>query len=141
TTGPKTVRLRVTDNLGVADEDTFVVDIGGNMAPVAAFSVSAANPLTNTNVTFTSTSADPDGTIASIGWDLDGDGNFDDGSKTPITKQFPTPGPQIVRLLVIDNDGASDVLEKTVNVANRAPTVSVDILPLSPLSFEQVTFN
>jgi PKD repeat protein len=141
TTGPKTVRLRVTDNLGVTDEDTHVVDIGGNTSPAASFTVSAANPLTNTNVTFTSTSSDPDGTVNSIAWDLDGDGNYDDGSKTPITKQFPTPGAQTVRLRVTDNEGASDIEEKVVNVANRAPTVSVDMLPLSPTTLEQVTFT
>jgi PKD repeat protein len=141
TTGPKTVRLRVTDNLGVTDEDTHVVDIGGNTSPAASFTVSAANPLTNTNVTFTSTSSDPDGSIVSIGWDLDGDGNFDDGSKTPITKQFPTPGPQIVRLRVIDNDGAAHTAEKTVNVANRDPTALIDMVPLSPETLDQVTFT
>jgi PKD repeat protein len=141
TTGPKTVRLRVTDNTGATDEATHVVEIGGNTSPTANFTISASNPLTNTVVTFTSTSSDPDGSIAGIGWDLDGDGNFDDGSKTPITKSFPTPGPQIVRLRVTDNDGASTVSEKTVNVANRAPTASVEMLPQSPTSLEQVTFT
>ena len=141
TTGPKTVRLRVTDNLGVTDEDTHVVEIGGNMSPTANFTISASNPLTNTNVTFTSTATDSDGEIAAIAWDLDGDGNFDDGSKSPITKSFPTPGPQTVRLRVTDNDGASAVSEKVVTVANRAPTASVDMLPQAPTSLEQVTFT
>jgi len=135
------VRLRVTDDLGETDVDTHVIDIGGNTSPTAAFGASSSSPLTLTNVTFTSSSSDPDGSIASIGWDLDGDGNFDDGSKSPITKQFTTPGPQIVRLLVTDNDGASDVAEMVVNVANRAPTASVDMLPASPTSLEAVTFT
>ena len=141
TTGPKTVKVRVTDNSGATDEATHVVEIGGNTSPTASFTVSSSNPLTNTNVTFTSTSSDPDGSIAAIGWDLDGDGNFDDGSKTSITKMFPVPGPQIVRLRVTDNDGAAAVAEKTVTVANRAPSASVDMLPESPTTLEQVTFT
>ena len=141
TTGPKTVRLRVTDNSGVIDEATHVVDIGGNTSPAANFTISASNPLTNTTVTFTSTSSDPDGEVATIAWDLDGDGNFDDGSRNPITKSFPTPGPQIVRLRATDNDGASSIAEKTVNVANRAPQASVDMLPQAPTTLEQVTFT
>jgi PKD repeat protein len=141
TTGPKTVRLRVTDNHGVTDEDTHVVDIGGNLSPTAAFSVNVSNPLTNTTVTFTSTSSDSDGSIGSIAWDLDGDGNFDEGSRSPISTQFATPGPRTVRLKVTDNDGASDIAEKVVNVANRAPVAAIDMLPASPSSLEQVTFT
>ena len=57
-----------------------MIDIGGNTSPMAAFTISAANPLTFTHVTFTSTSTDSDGTIVKIEWDLDNDGNFDDGS-------------------------------------------------------------
>ena len=92
-------------------------------------------------VTFTSSSSDTDGSIVSNAWDLDNDGAFDDGSQTSITKQFSSHGPQIVRLQVTDKDGASDVAAKTISVANRAPTASIDMLPASPASLEPVTFS
>jgi large repetitive protein len=140
-TGPKTIKLKVTDNLGAVDEDTHVIDIGGNTAPVAGFNASSIAPLTGVLITLTSTSSDPDGSIATLAWDLDGDGNFDDGSKSPITRLFAVPGPQIVRLRVTDNEGATDVIAKTISVGNRAPTAIVTASPASPLSLDQVTFT
>ena len=57
-------------------------------------------------MTFTSTSSDPDGTIAQIRWDTDGDNNFnDDGSDIEAERTFTTAGAKTVRLRVTDDDG------------------------------------
>ncbi len=140
TTGPKTIRLRVTDNLGLVDEDVHVVDIGGNTSPTAAFTISAASPLTFTPVTFTSTATDSDGTIVKTEWDFDNDGNFDALGKI-VTRQFSLPGAQIVTLRVTDEDNASDVLQKTVTVLNRAPVASIGMDTPAPVSLQPVVFT
>jgi len=136
--GLKTVRLRVADNLGLTDEATHVVDIGGNTAPTAAFTASTLTPLSGAPVTFTSTSSDPDGSIEAVAWDLDGDGNFDDSTKTSVTTQFPSPGLRIVRLQVTDNDGAKSVTQKNVTVGNRAPTAVILSQPASPRALDLI---
>ena len=133
--------MKVTDNSGATDTATHEIVIGGNSAPVATFTTTPANPLSGDEVTFTSTSTDSDGTIASLAWDLDNDGNFDDGSKVEMKKTFLLPGPQIVRLRVVDNDGDFDVAQTTVNVVNRAPVPAISALPNAPLSLEPVTFT
>ena len=92
--------------------------------PVANFTTSPANPLSGEEVKFTSTSTDSDGSVASLAWDLDNDGNFDDGSKVEMRKTFLLPGPQVIRLRVVDNDGDFDVHQVTINVINRAPVPS-----------------
>jgi PKD repeat protein len=92
-------------------------------------------------VTFTSTSTDPDGTIVSYLWDLNGDGNFDDSSGDTAHRAFQLPGTYTVRLRVVDNDGAAAVFEDTVTIANRPPVASFNYLPASPNSLEQVNFS
>jgi hypothetical protein len=67
-------------------------------------------------VTFTSTAADPDGSIASQAWDLDGDGNFDNGSGVTALRSFAAGGSYVVGLRTTDDRGASSFLSKTVTV-------------------------
>jgi hypothetical protein len=73
--GTYTVGLEVTDELG-GTSTTSANIVVQNRDPAANFSVSPSAPSTLQSVTFTSTSTDPDGTIASYAWDLDNDGNF-----------------------------------------------------------------
>src|SRR5207245_531039 len=64
-----------------------------NTPPTASFTASPPSPVsTGTPVTFTSTSNDPDGSIASQAWDLNDDGKFDDGTGTTATRSFPKAG-------------------------------------------------
>jgi PKD repeat protein len=136
--GVKVIRLRVTDDSGAPDLATHVITIGGNNAPSANFTWSPTAPKTGEKVTFTSTSTDSDGTITSTAWDLDDDGNFDD---KPIDKVFTVPGPQIVRLKVVDDDGDFHITQKLINVVNRAPVALISASSVAPLSLEVVTFN
>ena len=72
-----------------------------------SFSVTPAAPTAAQPVTFTYTgSADPDGTLTSWKWDLDGDGSFE--TTTPggtATTTYSTPRTVTVRMYAIDDSG------------------------------------
>ncbi len=140
TPGTKTVRLQTTDADGLTGVATRTLTVG-NRAPTASFGFAPATPLSGENVTFTSTSSDPDGSIASQAWDLDNDGSFDDGTASSVSHSFPTPGSKTVRLTVTDDQGVTGVTTTTVTIGNRAPAASFDFLPAAPLTGESVTFT
>jgi plastocyanin len=85
-----------------------------------AFSVSPAAPSVGQPVTFTYTgSADPDGSLVSWQWDLDGDGAFE--TSTPggmVSNTYAKAGTVTVRMRAIDDSGeASDVAAQPVTIA------------------------
>ena len=131
----------MTDNNGASHVVSHNVTVG-NRLPTAAFNMSPANPLSKEAVTFTSTSADPDGTIANYAWDLDGDDAFNDGDGSTLTKTWDTPGPRTVRLRVTDNNGGvvtSAVFN--VTVANRLPVASFRVAPATIVEGDEVTLT
>ncbi len=83
----------------------------------------------NESVNFVSTSTDPNGngTIVRTDWDLDGNGQFNDGSGTTVSRSFPTAGNKTVGVRVEDSSGASHSTTKTVRV-NALPTAAINIL-------------
>lgn len=87
-----------------------------NLPPFAAFEFSPAKPRAGEEVTFTSTSTDPDGTIAAHEWDLDDDGEFDDAGAETASRAFSAPGPHRVSLRVTDDRVATDVVTRRVRV-------------------------
>ncbi|HEY3187178.1 MAG TPA: PKD domain-containing protein, partial [Solirubrobacteraceae bacterium] len=79
-----------------------------------------AAPRVGDAVTFTYTgSADPDGSLVSWQWDLDGDGSFE--TSTPsgaVTKTYESVGTVTVRMHAVDDSGeASDVAAQAVTIA------------------------
>jgi PKD repeat protein len=123
TAGNKTVQLRVTDPQNNSDVETQIVPVGGN-PPSASFNFSGTNPVTpavpdvGETINFTSTSTDPDGAgdIARLDWDLDGDGQFNNGSGESIQHSFATPGNKTVGLRVTDLSGNTHSTTRTVRV-------------------------
>ena len=84
-----------------------------------SFSVSAS-PRAGQPVTFTYTgSADPDGTLTSWKWDLDGDGVFETTTPTgAATTTYPTARTVTVRMYAVDDSGeASATAEQPVTIA------------------------
>jgi bacterial leucyl aminopeptidase len=84
---------------------------GGNAAPVANFT-STTSGLT---ASFTDTSTDSDGTIASRSW------NFGDGTTSTLanpTRTYAASGTYTVTLTVTDNGGASNTVSKTITVGS-----------------------
>src|SRR5262249_18079843 len=88
--------------------------------PSASFSVSPTSPIPGQAVTLTDTSTDPDGTVASRAWDLNGDGVYAEGTGTTATTSFPAPGTYTVGLRVTDDQGVSADTTRQVLVA-QAP--------------------
>lgn len=112
-----------------------------NQPPTSSFTYAPSAPQRNEKVTFSSTSSDADGTIASQSWDLNGDGVFGDATGPSASTSFATTGPHTVRLRVTDDFGASTVSSKTVDVANRPPSPSFTFSPAYPLRDQTVTFT
>ena len=68
-------------------------------------------------ITFDGTgSYDPDGTIISYEWDLEGDGVTDDATGPTPSMTWSTPYSGIIRLAVTDDNGEIDIDETTLTV-------------------------
>ena len=64
-----------------------------NQAPSASFSQTPASPVVGQQIQFADTSSDADGTIAARAWDLNDDGQFDDGTGTSARPASPRRAP------------------------------------------------
>src|SRR5204863_9515537 len=129
-----------TDPQGESTTVRHTIDVV-NRAPVAAFDVSTDAPRPGEDVQLVSRAGDPDGGTMQLAqaWDLDGDGNFDDGTGDVATRSFDE-GTHVVRLRVTDGDGAVTITERTLTVA--APVVvapSLDAVAAGPAAFAQTT--
>ncbi len=97
--GADTVTLTVTDNGGATNSVSHVVTVTqANQSPTAAFT-SSCSALT---CAFTSTSSDPDGTIATYRWTF-GDGGT--GAAQNPSHTYTAAGTYTVHLTVTDNQG------------------------------------
>ena len=98
---------------GIVDAYAAVSAVGGagNTPPVANFT-SSVNGMT---VSFTDTSSDSDGSIASRSW------NFGDGTTSTATnpsKTYSAPGTYTVKLTATDNQGATNSKSANVTVSS-----------------------
>ncbi len=114
--GTYNVALTVTDDKGATNTLTKAVTVAAaNQAPVANFT-SSTSGLT---ASFTDTSTDADGTIASRAW------NFGDSSSATTANpshSYATAGSYNVSLTVTDNQGATNSLSKSVTVSSSGCT-------------------
>ena len=150
--GSYMVRLRVTHASGAAQVAETAVAVGrtplitdppvtvgpGAKAPVASFGWAPQAPVAGQEVRLTSTSSDPDGTIATSAWDLDGDGQFDDATGPSAVRAFPA-GTHVVGLRVTDADDLAATSFATVVVepapgTPKPPTVTPGPKALTPLA-------
>jgi PKD repeat protein len=120
--GTYTVTLTVTDNGGYSSTKTATVTVaaGSNVAPVANFT-SSTSGLT---ASFTDTSTDSDGTIASRSWDF---GDSTSSTSANPSHTYAAAGTYTVTLTVTDNGGLSNTKTASVTVtapANAAPVAN-----------------
>ncbi len=138
TAGNRTVTLRVTDDDGLAATATTRVVV--NRPPGAV--VSAMSPVrTGETVTLRGgNSSDPDGSIASHEWDVDGDGTYErSGERATVT--YADDGNRTVTLRVTDDRGATRTANATVAVSNRPPNATVGYAPDVPVVDGNVTLT
>ena len=92
----------------------------GKVAPQAALTVSPQAPVAGEPLALdASGSRDPDGSVTSYAWDLDGDGAFErhSGSEATLAHAFATAGDHSVGVRVVDDSGDSADARTTVSVA------------------------
>jgi hypothetical protein len=94
-----------------------------NRPPIASFTSTPSTPLTDDVVMFAASASDPDGSIAAISWDLNGDGSFGDATGPVASRAFPAAGAYTVAMAVTDSSGAMTVASQGVAVAPRPPTM------------------
>jgi PKD repeat protein len=140
TPGTYTAKLRVTDNSGAQHTSSQTVTVS-NRAPSAVFTFSPAAPTTGQAVTFTSSSSDSDGTVASQAWEFDNTNDFNDATGTTVSRTYSRPGTYVVKLLVTDNSGAQTLTSAAVKVANRPPVASFVHSPANPVAGDPVTLT
>ncbi|MCB1219086.1 MAG: hypothetical protein H7A35_06440 [Planctomycetales bacterium] len=122
------VKFRVTDSEGAWDVDTVPVLISsapGNIPPVAVLRGSQFSGQDSLEVEFSAIdSYDPDGSITDYEWDFDGDGFFNEvgveadnrGKANPPAQTYLLGPPVVVRLVVTDNQAATNTSSFTVIV-------------------------
>ena len=138
--GTYKISLKVTDDNGGSATVSHTASIN-NRVPAAAFTVAPDAPSTGDLVTFESTSTDPEGPLAAEAWDLDDDGQFDDGTGTTASRSFAKAGTYTVRLQVDDPDGMSSVATGTVTVGGRSPVASFTVSPQSVITGKPVALD
>ncbi len=132
TVGTRTVRLRVTDNLGAQRTATASVRI--HRAPTAVIVTRPPSPVAGRPIVLDGSNSSDDGPIARHEWDLDGDGTYEtDTAAVPTaTTTFAAPGPVRVGLRVTDADGATDTTTLQMTVTATPPPADTVAPRLSP---------
>ncbi len=136
--GDYTVTLTVTDDDGLSDDSTLVVNV--RQGPVADFNFTPIDPLEHETVTFDASASTPDGgVLISYTWNF-GDGNITTVTTPIITHTYSTFGIYTVTLNVTDSEGKWDTETKPITV-ERLPMADFWWSPLNPVVCEDVTFD
>ena len=116
-----TLTVRFMDaKSGEQFEDTYTTTVViANEKTAAYFTASPESGELPLKVHFDATASyDPDGEIASYEWDLDGDGNFDDGEGEEIDYEYTQEGDYEVTLRVTDNSGEYNTTTMTIEAGS-----------------------
>jgi PKD repeat protein len=138
--GDYTIHLRVTDNGGKIAVTSHVLKV--HRRPVARIAASAPVALIGDTVAYNAAGSSDDNGIASIQWDLDGDGSFETNTGTTQTasRSYGSIGNRSVKVKVTDIYGASATASVNVLI-HRAPTAAFTAAPSPAFTGEQVTFD
>ena len=134
--GTYAVTLTVRDNDNGTANVTKYINIS-NVAPVAGFSFIPPSPRDVDTVHFSDESYDTDGSVVSWFWE------FGDGHNSTLqnpSHTYSDDGSYAVNLTVRDDDGASSVFTKTIEIKNAPPTAEFYYVPPSPDDLDNVSF-
>jgi PKD repeat protein len=134
----RTVVHRITVGRAPLTADPPVAVAAERRPPVASFAVAPQPLVAGQAVNFTSTSADPDGSIASWAWDLDGDGLYDDATGPAASRVFPA-GTHLVGLRVVDADSLAATAFSTIEVGAAPGTPARPSAPAPPKALTMLT--
>jgi len=87
----------------------------GNVPPNVAIVPTTVAPKANQRASYIAWAADPDGAIARVEWDVDGDGRYDDATGTYLRRGFPA-GARTLNVRVTDDAGARTATSVRVRV-------------------------
>jgi glucose/arabinose dehydrogenase len=100
---------------------------GANLPPIAVIQANPTSGTTPLVVQFDGTSSsDPEGLTLTYAWDLDADGDFDDGSSATAQWTYIGTGTVNARLRVTDPSGLFAVATVPISVNNSAPVAIID---------------
>jgi hypothetical protein len=135
--GEKLVTVTASDG----QHDTivsFTARIGGPAGQVdpAIYSIDVHPPRAGRPTQLVESAYDPDdpGSPLAYAWDLDGDGEYDDGSTFMVTHTFPAGGPVTYGVRIRDANNGETIVRRTVvpTEINVEPQASIYVDPLEP---------
>ncbi len=113
-----------------APGDAFTADLvtlTRNLPPAGSITANRASASSGDEITFSSSGvADPEGGPITRAWDLDGDGNYAEGTGVTASRKFSGAGTYTVRLSAADGSGATAIFPIKV-VVGRTGGVSVGV--------------
>jgi hypothetical protein len=133
--GTPTVGVRATDDAGRAATLRQSIPVhAGNLAPSGAIEATPESAQPGEPVTVKATGADPDGKVAKVELDLDGDGAYEvsvDGPPVSRAVTFATAGQRVLEARLTDDSGVATVSTTTLDIhaGNVAPVVSLPTAP------------
>lgn len=135
--GSHEVSIEVMDDNGATDDANVTVNVTkGNLSPVVSVKSTPEIPTTGTRVKFATQASDPDGTVSSYEWTVDGENT---GMGPNLNHTFDSPGSHEVTVTVTDDGGASTSASVTVLV-NARPQGSIEYSPDRPVVGQEIEF-
>jgi PKD repeat protein len=126
--GRYTVTATVTDDNGLTANASVTVTVEAPTMTPPSVTVTASNTTVGLNETvqFEANATDPDGSVASIEWDLDGDGTVD-ATGTNVSTSYGSAGQYTVTATVTDDVGLTANGTVSVTVESGNPFGSKEI--------------
>jgi len=138
--GDYNVTLTVIDSEGLSDEIIKALRVADY--PTAEFTWSPPSPKATEQVTFNASMSQANsGTITTYAWDF-GDGSPILTTGLPIATHTYSKGQDYkVTLTVINSDGLSSTISKTITILKANPQASFTCKPEVPIASQEATFN
>jgi PKD repeat protein len=144
TAGLYVVGLRITDDAGRTAVATRTLTVHAeNFKPTGRIFANPLRPEPGTAYTFSSQVGDQDGQVTAQAWDLDEDGEFDDGAAGTVQFTYTTAGTRLIKLRLTDDGGATNTITTTIDVGSGATSKPRPLLYIgfSPLAGRLVNWD